>query len=159
MVNFYCCFIPAAAKILLPLTCVLKGGKKGSEVLEGLPPMVEAFIPIKVALMQLVCLAFPLDTAQLSLATNASATHVGAVLQQKVSPGADFWLLGFFSAKLQTAQLACSAFERELLGIFTGICHFLHHLECSNFTVWTHHKPLTLAILRVSDSWTAHQQR
>ena len=38
-VNFYRHFIPAAAKILLPLTCVLKGGKKGSEVLEWLPPI------------------------------------------------------------------------------------------------------------------------
>ena len=31
--NFYCLFIPAAAKILLPLTAVLKGGKKGAELL------------------------------------------------------------------------------------------------------------------------------
>ena len=46
------CFIPAAAKILLPLTSVLKGCKKGSEVLEWLPPMMKAFTAIKTALMQ-----------------------------------------------------------------------------------------------------------
>ena len=66
-VNFYHRFIPAVAKILLPLTSVLKGGKNGSEVLEWLLPMEVAFIAIKVALMQSVYLAFPSTTAELSL--------------------------------------------------------------------------------------------
>ena len=86
--------------------------------------MVEVFIAIKAALMWSVCLAFPLDTAELSLATNASATHVGAVLQQKVSLGTDWHPLGFFSAKLETAQLAYSAFDRELFSIFIKIRRF-----------------------------------
>ena len=66
-VNFYHRFIPAVAKILLPLTSVLKGGKKGSDVLEWLLPMEVAFFAIKVALMQSVYLAFPSTTAELSL--------------------------------------------------------------------------------------------
>ena len=45
-VNFYRPFIPAAAKILLPLTAVLKGGKKGSEKLEWTPEMSGAFTGI-----------------------------------------------------------------------------------------------------------------
>ena len=121
--------------------------------------MREAFTAIKTALMQSVCLAFPSDTAELSLVTDASVTHVGAVRQQKPSPGADWRPLGFFSAKLEKAQLAYRAFDRELFGIFAGICHFRHHLEGPNFTVWTDHKPLTFALLRVSDSWTGRQQR
>ena len=36
-VNFYCRFIPAATKILLPLTAVLKGGRKGAELLDWSP--------------------------------------------------------------------------------------------------------------------------
>ena len=82
VVNFYRRFIPAAAKILLPLTAVLKGGRKGAELLLWSPPMLDTFKAIKTALLQLVCLAFPRDNAELSLATNASATHIGAVLQQ-----------------------------------------------------------------------------
>ena len=66
-INFYHRFIPAVAKILLPLTSVLKGGKKGSAVLEWLLPMEVAFFAIKVALMQSVYLAFPSTTAELSL--------------------------------------------------------------------------------------------
>ena len=102
-VNFSRRFIPSAAKILLPLTAVLKGGKKGSDLLEWLPAMGGAFNNIKAALMQSLCLAFPSDNAELSLATDASATHVGTVLQQREWPSADWRPLGFFSAKLETA--------------------------------------------------------
>ena len=82
-INFYRCFIPAEAKILLPFTTVLKGRRKGAELLQGSTQMLAAFSSIKTALLQSVCLAFPLDTTELSLATDASATHLGAVLQQK----------------------------------------------------------------------------
>ena len=158
-VNFYRRFIPAAAKILLPLTAVLKGGKKGTESLAWSPMMLAAFSNIKAALLRSVCLAFPKDNAELSLATDASATHVGAVLQQRESPTAAWRPLGFFSAKLEQAQLSYSAFDRELYGIFAGIRHFRHHLEGRKFTIWTDHKPLTFALSRMSDSWTARQQR
>ena len=74
-----------------------------------------AFTGIKAALMRSVCLAFPTDTPDLALATNASATHMGAVLQQREMPTDDWRPLGFFSAKLETAQLSYSAFDRELI--------------------------------------------
>ena len=158
-VNFYRRFIPAAAKILLPLTAELKGGRKGAEPLEWSEDMLTAFQSIKTALLQSVCLAFPRDSAELSLATDASATHVGAVLQQ-LEPLAQEWRpLGFFSAKLEKAQLSYSAFDRELFGVYAAIRHFRHHLEGRSFTIWTDHKPLTFALSRVSDSWTARQQR
>ena len=76
--------------------------------------MTAAFRDIKAAILKSVCLAFPKDTAKLSLATDASATHVGAVLQQKDSPGSSRRPLGFFLAKLETAQLKYSAFDPGL---------------------------------------------
>ena len=51
--------------------------------------MLAAFAGIKTALLKTASLAFPVDTAELSLATDASATHVGAVLQQRSGPTAD----------------------------------------------------------------------
>ena len=140
-VNFYRRFIPSAAKILLPLTGELKGGRKGPELLTWSTPMLAAFNDIKEALMKAVCLAFPTETANLALATDASATHVGAVLQQREGHSSAWRPLGFFSAKLEVAQLSYSAFDREL-----------------RFTIWTDHKPLTFALSCVSDSWTARQQ-
>ena len=100
-VNFYRQFVSATAKIFLPLTAVLKGGKMGGESLVWSPSMWTAFSDIKVALLRAVCLAFPQDKAELSLATDASATHVGAVLQQRETPTAAWRPLGFFSAKLE----------------------------------------------------------
>ena len=152
--NFYRCFIPAAANILLPLTAVLKGSKKGAEILAWSPLMMTAFSNIKADLLRSVCLAFPQDKAELSLATDASTTHVGSVLQRE-TPTAAWRPLGFFSAKLEQAQLSYSAFDRELYGIFAGIRHFRHHLEGRQFTIWTDHKPLAFALSRMSDSWTA----
>ena len=43
--------------------------------------------------------------------------------------------------------------------MFAGIRHFRHHLEGCQFTIWTDHKPLTFALSRLTDSWTAKQQR
>ena len=59
--------------------------------------MKAAFTDIKAALLKSVCLTFPKDNAELSL-------------QQKDSPGSSWRPLGFFSAKLETAQLKYSAF-------------------------------------------------
>ena len=87
----------------------------------GLRNWSGAFTNIKAALMRSVCLVFPTDTRELALATDASATHVGAVLQQRERPTDDWTPLGLFSAKLETAQLSYSAFDRELFCIFAGI--------------------------------------
>ena len=91
--------------------------------------MMTAFSNIKAAILRSVCLAFPQDKAELSLATDTSTTHVGSVLQQRETPTAAWRPLGFFSAKLEQAQLSYSAFDRELYSIFAGIHHFRHHLE------------------------------
>ena len=121
--------------------------------------MLTAFQAIETALLQSVCLAFPRDGPELSLATDASATHVGAVLPQLEPLSGEWRPLGFFSAKLEKAQLSYSAFDRELFGVYAAIRHFRHHLEGRLFTIWTDYKPLTFALSRMSDSWTARQQR
>ena len=158
-VNFYHRFIPAVTKILLPLTAVLKGGRKGAELLEWSTNMLAAFQSIKRALLLSVCLAFPRDNTELLLATDTSGTHVGAVLQQLEPLSQEWQPLGFFSAKLEKAQLSYSAFDRELFVVYAAVSHFRHHLEGRRFIIWTDHKPLTLALSRVSDLWTARQQR
>ena len=83
---------------------------------------------------------------------------MGAVLQQLEPLSQEFQPLGFFSAKLEKAQLSYSAFNRELFGVYAAIRHFRHDQEGRRFTIWTDHKPLTFALSRLSDSWTAKQQ-
>ena len=61
-------------------------------------------------------LAFPRPQAEL----DASAEHVGAALQQRATPAAPWEPLGFFSRKLDTAQVRYSAYDRELLACGAG---------------------------------------
>ena len=159
MINFYRRFIPAAAKLLSPLTDVLKGGPSGSTRVEWTPEMVQSSEAARSALANAALLAHPDPAAELALVTDASATHVGAVLQQRASQFSPWQPLSFYSKKLDKPQLKHSAFDRELFAVFAGIRHFRHLLEGRDFKVWSDHKPLTFALHRLSDSWTARQQR
>jgi hypothetical protein len=97
--NFYRRFIPAAAKIVQPLTRALRGGPKGSTPLVWSAAMRDAFSAARQALSSSAVLAHPAPGAELSLVTDASATHVGAAIQQR-RPGQAWRPLGFFSAQL-----------------------------------------------------------
>ena len=97
MINFYRRFLPAAANILRPLTAEMQATTDA----------------IKAALVAAVPLSHPLPAAQLSLATDASDSHIGGVLQQQE---AGAWQpLGFYSRKLSETECGYSAFDRELL--------------------------------------------
>jgi cleavage and polyadenylation specificity factor subunit 1 len=80
------------------------------------------------------------------------------VLQQQ-RPGQPWRPLGFFSAKLNAPQQRYSTFDRELLGVYLAIHHFRFMLEGHSFTIFTDHRPLVGALGRVSEPWTARQQR
>ena len=159
MINFYRRFIPRAAAILLPLTNALRGDRKGSEAITWSPEMSSAFSAASSALSGVVTLAHPEPSSEWSLAVDASATHVGAALQQRSRPTAAWRPLGFFSRKLSPTQVKYSAFDRELLACYEAIRHFRHLLEGRHFHLLTDHKPLTFALSRVSDPWTPRQGR
>ncbi len=91
--------------------------------------------------------------------TDASAEHVGAALQQVRSATADWQPLAFFSEKLEPAQMRYSAFDWELFACVAGIRHFRYMSEGRPFTIYTDHKPLTFALGKVSEPWTAMQSR
>jgi hypothetical protein len=121
--------------------------------------MLAAFSAAKSALSSAAELAHPSSGAELALVTDASATHVGAALHQRRRRGTSWEPLGFFSRKLDKAQVSYSAFDRELLAVHSAIRFFRFQLEGRPFQIWTDHKPLTHALSRVSDPWTPRQQR
>jgi hypothetical protein len=155
--NFNRRFVKDAAAIIKPLTDALKGGKSGTAAVEWSPPLQAAFKAAKCALANLCYLEHPAAAAELSIATDASATHIGSELQQR-RPGGHWRPLGFFSAKLDSAQQRYSAFDRELLAVFYTIRHFRCMLEGHRFTIFMDHRPLIGALGRVSEPWTARQQ-
>jgi hypothetical protein len=115
-VNFYCRFLPKCAQILKPLTDLLKGG---ADPLEWTVSAQEAFQNAKLLWAALVPLQHPAPNAELSLATDASDTHIGGVMQQK---SGDHWgSLGFFSCKLTDTESHYSTFDRELLAAHAAI--------------------------------------
>ncbi len=77
MVNFYRRFLPNCAQVLKPLTDLLKGGAKS---LQWTATDQEAFQKAKYLLAAAVPLQHPAPDAELSLATDASDTHIGGVM-------------------------------------------------------------------------------
>ena len=79
LVNFYRRFLAGAACFLKPLTDALAGSPKK---LEWTSTMQQAFEKAKAAVAAAVKLVHPEPGATVSLAVDASAAHVGGVLQQ-----------------------------------------------------------------------------
>jgi hypothetical protein len=97
-----------------------------------------------------VPLQHPSPTAELSLATDASNTHIGGGMQQK--SGNHWRPLGFFSRKLTDTESRYSTFDRELLAAQVAIKHFRHFCEGRQFQLWT-------ALMRISVPISPRQQR
>jgi hypothetical protein len=150
LINFYRRFLPGIAGTLQPLTDLLRGNPK---TLVWSESAAAAFGAAKAALTAATSLVHPLPGAVISLATDASDTHIGAVLQQ-LSAGS--WRpLAFFSRKLSPTESKYSTFDRELLAVFAAVRHFRFILEGQPFRILTDHLPLTLAMRRVSPLWSA----
>lgn len=154
MVNFYHRFIPRAAHIMRPLFEALTGKPRS---LVWTPEMTSAFDEAKRALAAATMLNFPHPTAPTALSVDASDVAIGGVLEQfqhgKWRP------LAFFSRQLRPPERKYSAFDRELLAVHLAIRHFRYFLEGRPFAVYTDHKPLTFAFAKMSDPWSARQQR
>ncbi|GFR76397.1 Pol polyprotein [Elysia marginata] len=119
--------------------------------------MTEAFSWSKTALVNATMLTHPAHGAPIALTSDASDVAVGAVLEQ-LSNGS--WQpLAFFSKQLRPAEKKYSTFDRELLGLYLAVKHFRYFLEARRFAMFTDHKSLVGAMLKLSDPWTARQQR
>jgi hypothetical protein len=159
VINFYRKFVPGVATILRPLPDALKGSPKPRTAVEWTRDRGDAFQEAKAALRKATHLAYPKAGAEMALMVNASAIHVGAALQQRESAAAAWQPLGFFSKKLDATQQRYFAYDRELLTCVQGIRHFRFMLEGRPFALYTDHKPLTLALSKAAEAWTARQSR
>jgi cleavage and polyadenylation specificity factor subunit 1 len=128
MLNFYRRFLPHAAATQAPLHDVLSGPRvKGSHPITWTPELLKAFEECKASLSRATLLVHPDPSAPLAIATDASTSTMGAILQQRIK---NAWQpLVFFSKKLSTAQQKYSAYDRELLAIYEAVKHFRHMLE------------------------------
>ena len=156
MVNFYHRFIPRAAQLMQPLYEALKG-KSSRHAVDWTVERDKAFEDAKAALAGATMLAHPSPDAQIAITTDASDYAVGAVHEQWVN-GA--WQpLAFFSRQLRPNERKYSTFDRELLGLYLAVRHFRFMLEGRQFTAFVDHKPLTFAMAKTAEPWSARQQR
>ncbi|GFW04728.1 RT_RNaseH_2 domain-containing protein [Trichonephila clavipes] len=138
-------FLPKAAEQQYLLIEFLKGskGKKDSKLLNWSSEAITAFQRCKQALADAALLAHPSPSAPLALHVDASDYAIGGALHQVVD--SELQPLAFFSRKLTSSEKSYSAYDRELLAIYSAIRHFRYMLEARDFTVFTDHKPLTYA--------------
>ena len=155
--NFYHRFLPNCAKTLLPLNSLLSGSKSSSKSITWNATTEATFHQSKEMLANATLLHHPKPEAPTSIATDASDTAVGAVLQQFIN---DSWCpIAFFSRKLQPAETRYSTFDRELLAIYLSIKHFRHFVEGRVFHILTDHKPLIYSLQTRSDKHSPRQIR
>ena len=95
LVNFYWRFLPRLAATLKLLTDALQGAKMGADTVQWSSDR-EAFLAAKKALAAATRLAHPCQSSELSLAVDASATHVGACLKQLLPRTMVWQPLGFY---------------------------------------------------------------
>ncbi|GFT40456.1 transposon Tf2-8 polyprotein [Trichonephila clavipes] len=159
LLNFYRRFLLKAAEQQYLLSEFLKGskGKKDSKPLNWSSEAITAFQRCKEALADAALLAHPSPSAPLALHVDASDYAIGGALHQVVD--SELQPLAFFSRKLTSSEKSYSAYDRELLAIYSAIRHFRYMLEARDFTVFTDHKPLTYAFRQKSDKCSPRQIR
>lgn len=157
LLNFHRRFIPDCARILQPLTDLLRTRKGPNTTVEWSAEAASAFSSAKKALVDATLLVHPETDAPIRLMTDASNIAVGAVLQQYTE--GEWRPLGFFSQKLKPAESRYSTFGRELLAIFLSVKHFRHNLEGTTFYILTDHKPLTFAFRGNHTNYSAREIR
>nr|XP_061827907.1 uncharacterized protein K02A2.6-like [Nerophis lumbriciformis] len=156
MVNFYHRFIPRAADLMRPLYDALKGAAP-KHMVDWSDARHTAFLGVKSALANATLLAHLLPDAPIAITTDASDYAVGAVHEQWA--GGTWQPLAFFSRQLRPCERKYSTFDRELLGLYLAIRHFRSLLEGRPFTAFVDHKPLTFAMAKTAEPWSARQQR
>ena len=127
MLNFYRKFIRGAARILAPLTDATNGSEK---TIVWTSAMTSAFTKAKELISAIPELVHLDPEAPISLAVDASDSHVEGVLQQFVNGS---WApLAFFSRKLNDPERQYSAFDRKLLAAYSSQRHFRFSLELNS---------------------------
>lgn len=139
------------------MVSVLGRKKPKPKILAWTAEMERAFDSSKKALAEATMLSFPKADAEVALTVDASDTAVGGALEH--FERGQWRPLAFFSRQLCPPECKYSAFDRELLAVHLAIRHFRYFLQGRDFTIFTDHKPLIFAFAKVSDPWSARQQR
>ena len=138
LVNYYAKFIPNLATVLHPLNALLRTNAKWDWTKE----CEVAFTTATTQLTSAQVLTHYDPTMPLSLAADASAYGIGAVISHTFPDGSER-PIAFASRTLTASEKNYAQLEKEALSLIFGIRKFHSYLYGRRFTLITDHKPLT----------------
>ena len=138
LLNYYGKFIPSLATLLHPLNALLQVKKQWKWSHE----CAKAFQEAKVQITSAAVLTHYDPTLPITMAADASAYGVGAVISH-VFPDGSERPIAFASRSLTASEKNYSQLEKEALALVFGVKKFHRYLYGRKFTLMTDHKPLT----------------
>lgn len=122
LVNFYHCFHPHAADLLISLHELPFRSTQSTKPLVWTKQAYSAFNAAKETLVNAMLLSHLQPNAHLAIMSDAYDIAVGTILQQRI--GNQWETISYFSRKLTPTEQCYSTFDWELLAIYLAICHF-----------------------------------
>ena len=153
LVNFYRRLLPNVAETLRPLTEVLVGALGQLKWTES---MTSVFRQVKQRLATATLLVHPVPDSELHVNTDASTKAIAGAIHQVVNGRKQ--PLRFFSRRTSLAESRYSAYDLELLAIYSTVLKFRHMLEGRRFRIFKDQKPLTSEFFKVREP-VSNQQR
>lgn len=139
MVNYFRNFIPDLSRLLIPLTDLTKGRKKGK--LDLTDEARVAIEKVKEAVVNAGVLRFLQRDGRIKLYTDASQEGIAGVLTQVQEETKEYPIM-FVSKKLTEVASRWSTIEQECYAIFYCITQLKSFLYGRHFTVVTDHRNL-----------------
>jgi predicted aspartyl protease len=138
LTNYYGKFIPNLSALLHPLNSLLRTKQKW----DWSSDCDKAFEEIKKQLTSAKVLTHYNPALELTLAADASAYGVGAVISH-VLPDGNERPIAFASRTLTASERNYAQLEKEALALIFGVKNFHRYLYGRMFTLITDHRPLT----------------
>ena len=138
LLNYYGKFIPNLATLIHPLNSLLQHAKPWAWTKE----CSQAFQQAKEALSSSSVLVHYDPTLPISLAGDASAYGIGAVISHILPDGSEK-PIAFASRSLTSSERNYALLEKEALSLIFGVKKFHQYLYGRKFHLITDHKPLT----------------
>ena len=160
--GYYRAHLPKLAEIVAPINALLSGEKrpKKSPVPWGEKEQL-AFDSAIACLSEAATLAFEDPDLPLIVTTDASDTHVGAVLEQYASAKdhVNTKPLAYFSKAIPKTDVPQSTFNRELRGVILALRYFKYRIFGRPLIVRTDHAAILGAIANGTGSHTPQETR
>ena len=159
LVNYYNKHLPKLAEITAPLN-EISGGPKSSNrkrlILNDIQK--KSYQNILSALSAAATINFEDHKKPLIIYSDASASHVGAVLEQEGDNG-EKRPLAFFSKKLPTLKRIRSTFYKELRALYLSLKHFQSRIVGRELIVRTDNKSVEAAVNNPIGNQSPMEQR